>query len=410
MRLFMLELRRLLKNRRTLLIVGALLAFTVFMAVMPTTYLMSHTADGDTLTGLDALTYDKELQSGIAGTVTPEKVRDSLETYQSVFARYGADSTFDLPDAAYAEINAVQSLLNGVGDLYPADNGQPTPWLVLDAEAVASYYEAAPARIAGLMAMEYPNAPAPAAYFLDLYSTVETPFTYVPGTDTTTLDYMMLLSMVLLLCCAVIAAPVFTADLQSGADDIQRCTKHGRAPLAVVRVLAVFLICGVLSAVCLSLYWLISNSLYGWEALDTSAQMLSLFTPITPLPFTYGELQIVLALLALLTILASVSAILLISARMKNLVAATFCALLLCVLPILTYVILPTSVVNWVNTFLPSSGVGLQACTLYALRDFHLLRLGDFLCWTPIAMSVVSAVELVLFALLAIVSHVRRRA
>lgn len=410
MRLFMLELKRLLKNRRTLLIIGALLAFTIFMAAMPTTYLMSHTADGDTLTGLDALAYDKELQSGIAGTVTPEKVRDSLETYQSVFARYGADSTFDLPDAAYAEINAVQSLLNGIGDLYPAENGQPTPWLALDAEAVASYYETAPARIAGLMAMEYPNDPAPAAYFLDLYSAVETPFTYVPGTDTTTLDYMMLLSMVLLLCCAVIAAPVFTADLQSGADDIQRCTKHGRTPLAVVRVLAVFLICGVLSTVCLSLYWLISNSLYGWETLDTSAQMLSLFTPITPLPFNYGELQIVLALLALLTILASVSAILLISARMKNLVAATFCALLLCVLPVLTYVILPTSVVDWVNTFLPSSGVGLQACILYALRDFHLLQLGDFLCWTPIAMSVVSAVELVLFALLAIVSHVRRRA
>ncbi len=402
MRLFMLELKRLLKNRRTLLIVGALLAFTVFMAVMPTTYLMSHTADGDTLTGLDALAYDKELQSGIAGTVTPEKVRDSLETYQSVFARYGADSTFDLPDAAYAEINAVQSLLNGVGDLYPADNGQPMPWLALDADAVTSYYEAAPARIAGLMAMEYPNDPAPAAYFLDLYSAVETPFTYVPGADATALEYMMLLALVLLLCCAVIAAPVFTADLQSGADDIQRCTKHGRAPLAVVRVLAVFLICSVLSAVCLSLY--------GWETLDTSAQMLSLFTPITPLPFTYGELQIVLALLALLTILASVSAILLISARMKNLVAATFCALLLCVLPVLTYVILPTSVVDWVNTFLPSSGLGMQAATLYALRDFHLLRLGDFLCWTPIAMSVVSAVELVLFALLAIVSHVRRRA
>ena len=175
-------------------------------------------------------------------------------------------------------------------------------------------------------------------------------------------------------------------------------------------MLAVFLICGVLSAVCLSLYWLISDSLYGWETLDTSAQMLSLFSPTTPLPFSYGELQIVLALLALLTILSSVAAVLLISARMKNLVAATFCALLLCVLPVLTYVILPTSVVDWVNTFLPSSGLGLQAATLYALRDFHLLRLGDFLCWTPIAMSVVSAVELVLFALLAIVSHVRRRA
>lgn len=408
MRLFLLEMKRLLKTRRTLFMICGLLAFTVFMAYMPTTYLMSHTSDGDTLTGLDALAYDKTLEAGIAGTVTPEKVRDSLETYQAVFARYGADSTFDLPDDAYAEINAVQSLLNGVGDLFPAENGQPTSWLELDPERITDYYDAAPARISGLMAMEYPNDAAPAAYFLNLYSTVETPFTYVPGTDTTTLEYMMLLALVLLLCCAVLAAPVFTADLQSGADDINRCTKRGRAPLAVARVLAVFLICGGLSAVCLGLYWIISDSLYGWETLATSAQMLGLFSPVTPLPFNFGELQIVLALLALLTILASLSAILLISARMKNLVAATFSALLLCVLPVLTYVILPRSVVDWLNTFLPSSGIALQSGTLYALRDFHLLRLGDFLCWTPIAMTIVSAIELPIFAVLAIVSHVRR--
>ena len=157
MRLFLLEMKRLLKTRRTLFMICGLLAFTVFMAYMPTTYLMSHTSDGDTLTGLDALAYDKTLEAGIAGTVTPEKVRNSLKTYQAVFARYGADSTFDLPDDAYAEINAVQSLLNGVGDLFPAENGQPMPWLTLDPERVADYYDAAPARISGLMAMEYPN-------------------------------------------------------------------------------------------------------------------------------------------------------------------------------------------------------------------------------------------------------------
>lgn len=77
-------------------------------------------------------------------------------------------------------------------------------------------------------------------------------------------------------------------------------------------------------------------------------------------------------------------------------------------LPILTYAILPRSVVDWLNTFLPSSGIALQSGTLYALRDFHLLRLGDFLCWTPIAMTIVSAIELPIFAVLAIVSHVRR--
>ena len=95
---------------------------------------------------------------------------------------------------------------------------------------------------------------------------------------------------------------------------------------------------------------------------------------------------------------------------MKNLVAATGCALLLCFLPVLVYMTLPAIVVDWVNTFLPSTGVALQACTLYAMRDFGLLQIGPVLCWLPIAMSVCAAVELVLFAALTVASYVRRHA
>ncbi len=36
-----------------------------------------------------------------------------------------------------------------------------------------------------------------------------------------------------LLFCVVIAVLVFSADYQSGADDILRCTRHGRSRLGV---------------------------------------------------------------------------------------------------------------------------------------------------------------------------------
>ena len=410
MRLFLLELKRLLKSRRSLVVAAFMLAFTVFMAWVPTTYLMSHTTEGGTVTGLDALAYDKDLESGIAGTVTSEKVQQALITYQDVFARYDAETSFDLPDEAYDEINAVQPLLFDLGDLYPDENGQTVPWLEIDPADVTDYYETIPLRVAALSQAQYPAVPGVGDYFTDLYAQVETPFNYTPGADATTLDYLVLLSFVLLLCCALFTAPVFASDRQTGAGDIQRCTLHGRARLGWTRVFASLFICGVLTGVCFALYWLISDSLYGWEVTDASAQMLALFGPLVPLPFDFGELQILFSALALLAILATTSAILLLSARMKGLVAATGAALLLCFLPILVYMIAPAWLTDWLNTFLPSTGVALQASTLYATRTYNILHLGGLICWTPIAVTLAAAVELLLFAVLAVTSHVRQRA
>ena len=410
MRLFLLECKRLLKSRRSLVLVAFMLAFTVFMAIVPTTYLTSFDTQGNVFTGSDALACDKALGADIAGAVTPEKVEQALITYQDVFARYNAETTFDLPNEAYAEINPIQQLLFDLGDLYPDGNGHTQAWLAIDPDDISTYYETIPLRVGQLAAAQYPAVPEVGAYFTELYEAVDTPFNYVPWADATTLDYLVMLAFVLLLCCALITAPVFSSDYQTGADDIQRCTKSGRARLGWTRVFASLLICGVLTSVCLALYWCISNSLYGWEVTDASAQMLALFGPLTPLPFDFGGLQILFSVLALLTILATVCAVLLLSSRLKNLVAATGCALLLCFLPVLVYMTLPAIVVDWVNTFLPSTGVALQACTLYATRYYNILHLGDLICWTPIATSIAGAVELELFAVLAVVSYVRRHA
>ena len=70
------------------------------MAWVPTSFIMSHDTAGNPLTGLDAPAYDKNLEQGIAGTVTPEKVQQALITYQDRLARGNAETTFDLSDEA----------------------------------------------------------------------------------------------------------------------------------------------------------------------------------------------------------------------------------------------------------------------------------------------------------------------
>ena len=64
------------------------------------------------------------------------------------------------------------------------------------------------------------------------------------------MDYQTLLSLLLTPLCAVIAAPVFASDVQTGAQDIQPCTKNGGLVLAACvskafSIRAAYLLCGV---------------------------------------------------------------------------------------------------------------------------------------------------------------------
>ncbi|MDO4281780.1 MAG: hypothetical protein Q4C56_09130 [Peptococcaceae bacterium] len=413
MRLFLLECKRVLKTRRTPILMLLVLGMTLFAAYMPVHYYTSFTTEGVELTGLDAIRYDKESQADLRGEVTPEKVRHALQTYQTVMRRNVTDmdaNVYSLPDKEKGIIDREAGmLLNGLQDIF-STQGQPTDLMDIDPARVADYDAAPLARIQELQHMQYPDNPLPAEYFTRLYEKVDHPFYYAPGADATTLEYQLMLGFMLLMCCALLVAPTFASDYQTGADDIQRCARHGRRRLALVRIGASLVICGVLSASALALYWLISNSLYGWDVRDGSMQLLSIFGLTVPANMTFGELQLAFALVSLLSILSTVCAVLFLSARLNGLIASTASSLGLCILPMIVYLFVPEGAINWVNTLLPSSSLALQASVLYQMREFGVLMLGNFICWVPIAMIVVCAIELPIFAALALVSYNCRRA
>lgn len=47
---------------------------------------------------MDAIRYDKQARAGLAGTVTPEPLRQALTEYQECLTEYGVQSTQELPD------------------------------------------------------------------------------------------------------------------------------------------------------------------------------------------------------------------------------------------------------------------------------------------------------------------------
>ncbi len=274
------ELKRILKTRLTLILLSAALLLSFIMAWLPTTFSYNSYTDAQgrtvELQGLASIAYEKELQADIAGTVTPEKVRQAVEDYQTCLARYGAETSYDLPDGVYAaEILPYAPLLHGIREVFADPGSGIAPAILeIDPEKVDDYYDLCSERIVSLMKQEQKKHPAARQAAVDLYGQVSRPYLFFPGYSTDAMDYQILLAFLLLLFCTVIAAPVFTSDYQTGADDIFRCTRYGTAKFAVIKVLAAFLICGAAYCLCAAIYILVSNSLWGWECTKTSMQMM----------------------------------------------------------------------------------------------------------------------------------------
>ena len=93
MRIFKLELKRVLNTRMTWILLALSLFLSVWMAYLPTTFSdISYTDEnGDQveLTGLDSLHYRKTIQADTAGEVTPDKIHKALEAYQACLEEYG---------------------------------------------------------------------------------------------------------------------------------------------------------------------------------------------------------------------------------------------------------------------------------------------------------------------------------
>ena len=82
------------------------------------------------------------------------------------------------------------------------------------------------------------------------------------------------MGFLVLLFCVVIAAPVFSAGYQSGADDILRCTRYGRVNLGIAKLLAALFISGLSFIIFAAVFILVADRLFGWECTRTSIQML----------------------------------------------------------------------------------------------------------------------------------------
>lgn len=409
MRLFRLEVKRIMKSRRTLTLLAAALLMSIVMAYLPISF-ESINRPGENgkiieLDGLPAIQFKRDYYEKTAGNITPQKLAEALRTYQSYVKEYGTLN--DVPLDIYIEnIMAIRPMLKGLIEAF-ADpkTGIGADLMDIDPDEVEQYfYEKCVSHLDDTMNLEQKEYPTAGQFATDKYANVDQPFYLYPGMSRDAFDYTTLYILVLSILCVAIAAPIFANEYQTGGDSILRCTKYGRMKLAVMRILAACCIFTVIFILGMSLHLSILNLAFGTDCLKTSFQML--FSVINLPNMNLGQIQIVLVFAGLLSVLATISFTLFLSARCKDSVTVLLISMLILFLPIFAYGALgDTGIVG----ILPSAGIGMKNNFLYQLCDFNFLHVVGMSFWTPYVILISAAVELPIFLLLTIRAYCKHQ-
>ena len=410
MRLFWLELKRIIKSRRTLVLLAAALLMSVVMAYLPISF-ESINRPGENgevieLDGLPAIKFKRDYYEKTAGNVTPQRLAEALRTYQSYVKEYGTLN--DVPLDIYIEnIMAIRPMLKGLTEAF-ADpkTGIGADLMDINPDEVEQhFYEKCVSHLDDIMNLEQKEYPTARQFAADKYANVEQPLYLYPGMSRDAFDYTTLYILVLSILCVAIAAPIFANEYQTGSDSILRCTKYGRIKLAVMRILAACCIFTVIFILGMSLHLSILNLAFGTDCLKTSFQML--FSVINLPNMNLGQVQIILVFAGLLSVLATISFTMFLSARCKDSVTVLLISIMVLFLPIFAYSAFAGA--SWISTVLPSAGIGLQNNFLYQLYNFNFLHIGGASFWTPYVIVISAVIELPVFLFLAIYTYCRHQ-
>lgn len=406
MSIFYLELKRVLRTHSTWILLLAAILLAGIMAYFPISYVHYTYVDKNgeqvSVSGIKAIEAQKGLM--VQGKVTPDKIHKAVENYQEVTKKYGSIYSDDIPQDIYNEkILPVQYIIYRLESVYadpntkaPADLSKISP-----EEAAANFYKNYTEQIKGRVLDPVSQRKA-----LSMYEKVDKPFKFIYGYGSSDAgSYLIMLIFLLVIICTFITAPIFSAEYQTGADSILRCTKYGKAKLSVCKVISAILICSITFAICISIFSIIENKVFGWDSLKASLQSVGVIC----LPaISVGETQMITAAAGMLTLIAVVSFTLFLSARCKNTANSIIISIVFCILPLILSSISGSNIMNWIRMILPSGGTGLGNSFGCELVGLTFLKLGSFSLWAPYVIIGAAIISIPLFVALTILSYCKR--
>lgn len=401
-RLIGLETKKVLKSRMPKILLALALVLSVVMALAVIHYTNYTYVDEQgkeiKLTGFKAIEKNKEMMKPYEGSLTPEKIETIFRINRETEKKYGENIPADIQQQ---ELKPTKLLLGSLWQVYFDKEGLPKSLSQIDDKDARNFYGERDEAVAASIASKYPKSPQIQEKALALNDQIEKPFTYIYGyANSDAADYVLLLTIVLLLLCGILTAPFFSSDYQTGADDILRCTKNGKVRLACAKIVSALLLSSLCFIICMGIYLMIVNTAYGFDSLKASIQFTYNVTVLAPL--TAGGVQKLTAGVGLLVFLAMIAFILMISSKSKTAMVSMILALVFCFLPSLISSIGSGSIIEWICCLMPAGGAGLTHSFLFELMGTTFLKAGSTGFWTPYVILIAAAVQLPLFLILTI--------
>lgn len=219
MRLLGLELKRVLKTKRTWILMCIALVISVLLAYIPVTFESGREVGsngnivGGELHGMNAVRYYRT-HSSVQGEVTPELLEETIRRYQKVYSEYDSVYGEEVPSEVYYEkLQAYSPFVREIKEAFSdRKNGIAPEVGEVPVDQVKDFYLMLNDRLSSIMDMEQKNYPSAKTVALQKFSKVQTPYKYYYGASSNSMDYQMICIFLLAILCAVIVAPIFSTE------------------------------------------------------------------------------------------------------------------------------------------------------------------------------------------------------
>ncbi len=411
MHLMFLEMKRVIKSRMTWILLLIAIGLSVMISYQVISEAQYSYVDENgrqaRITGIDAIHAYKEQMRPYEGAVTQAKLRNALEVFQDICKEYGKGNEENIPlDVYYNKLVPNAHFLNMISLVYPRSGDEYEALSKVNPDDTADFYQDRSEALKSYLEVKYPGDKNVLQQVQRLNEKVRTPFVFKEGYTNDNSINLCILMFLLVLICAMIVSPIFSAEYQNGSDDILRCTKNGHAKFAIVKLCSSLIIIFAMFALCMLIFVLTVNNAYGWDSMQSSAQMMSVFSFV---PLTVGQEQWITILTGLLTLLAAACCTLFFSAKCHNSTTALIIAIAFCILPAIIHSVWHGNIANFLTCVLPTGGAGISHNFFNQLNESTFIHIGSSDIWAPYLTIGAAIIEIPLFFILSIHAYCKHQ-
>ena len=316
------EFLKILRKKSTLIVMAVSLLVTAFLFGLPVLQFQTYNQDG-VIKGLEGIAYEKEQAADYSVPLTNEYITETIREVQQLFENpdnvgYDGYERFLIDCAYWDGIAPREDLLNMIAKNYvnPNESAGYNKLPELDISEGTDFYGARQEKIETLLnASSRALSEEQKAYWRDMNSKVDEPFTYgyYDGWEIIISSFELLMFALLAVC--IVIAPVFSGEYQAGTDAVILSAKYGKTKLTTAKIIASYLFGGLSFTLHVVVALGLPLAAFGFDGWDFPLQIAN--TTI-PYPFTFLQAALVNLGVVYLVLFAIIGLTLLLSAKMKS--------------------------------------------------------------------------------------------